>query len=145
MKQATLLAYNKLVNHVAPHGYHPVPHSLGLWTYKTRLTRFCLCVDNFGIKYFRKDDVKYLIDILQKSFEVSCDWEGRHYCGLTIDWQYDDNYVDILMPGYVDKVLHKLQHKKPEKPQYAPHTWTAPVYEKIHTICQGPRQLSTPR
>lgn len=138
LKQAALPAYKKLVNHLAPHGYRPVPHSLGLWTHDTRPIRFCLCVDDFGIKYFHKDDVNHLIDVLRSSFQVSCDWDGRHYCGLTIDWQYDDNYVDISVPGYIEKVLHKFQHSKPTKPQYAPHTWTAPVYGKSTQHAKGP-------
>ena len=138
LKQAALLAYKKLVKHLEPHGYRPVPHSLGLWTHDTRPTRFCLCVDDFGIKYFSKDDAMHLVDILKKSFKVSCDWEGRNYCGLTIDWKYDDNFVDISMPGYIDKVLHKFQHKKPDKPQYSPHTWTAPVYGKATQYAKDP-------
>ena len=73
LKQAALLAYNKLVQHLAPHGYRPVPHSLGLWTHDTRPTSFCLCVDDFGIKYFTKDDANHLRDILKKSFKISTD------------------------------------------------------------------------
>ena len=69
LKQAALLAYNKLVQHLAPHGYRPVPHSLGLWTHDTRPTSFCLCVDDFGIKYFTKNDANHLLDILKKIFQ----------------------------------------------------------------------------
>lgn len=65
LKQAALLAYTKLVEHLAPHGYCPVPHSLGLWTHDTCPTRFCLCVDDFGIKYFSEGDEMHLIDILK--------------------------------------------------------------------------------
>ena len=65
LKQAALLAHNKLVQHLAPHGYRPVPHSLGLWTHDTRPTSFCLCVDDFGIKYFTKNDANHLLDILK--------------------------------------------------------------------------------
>ena len=42
------------------------------------------------------------------------------------------------MPGYVEKVLHKFQHKKTAKPQYAPHTWTAPVYGKTTQYAKCP-------
>ena len=140
LKQAALLAYNKLVQHLAPHGYRPVPHSLGLWTHDTRPTSFCLCVDDFGIKYFTKNDANHLLDILKKSFKISTDWEGKNYCGLTIDWNYDDNYADISMPGYIDRVLHRFQHPKPPKPQYAPHTWTAPVYGQSTQYAREPDQ-----
>ena len=66
LKQAALLAYNKLVNHLAPFGYHPLPFSLGLWTHETRKTTFCLCVDDFGVKYFSLDDAEHLISALQE-------------------------------------------------------------------------------
>ena len=32
------------------------------------------------------------------------------------------------MPGYINKVLHKFQHKLPKRIQHAPHQWTEPVY-----------------
>ena len=48
--------------------------------------------------------------------------------GLTIDWNYKDKYVDISIPGYVEKALHRFQHKSPKKPQYAPHKWNIPIY-----------------
>ena len=32
------------------------------------------------------------------------------------------------MPGYIEATLERLQHKKPVRPQYAPHQWTQPSY-----------------
>ena len=34
------------------------------------------------------------------------------------------------MPGYIPTTMHKFQHKPPERPQDAPHTWNRPVYGK---------------
>ena len=34
------------------------------------------------------------------------------------------------MPEYVRKALDRLQHPKPQIPQYAPHRWSAPAYGK---------------
>ena len=59
---------------------------------------------------------------------VSTNWEGNHFCGLKLNWQYKDGYVNISIPGYINKVLHKSQHKPPLKSQDAPHTWTKPIY-----------------
>ena len=56
------------------------------------------------------------------------DMDGRHFCGLTLDWNYKDGYVDISMPNYVNKKLHKFRHTKPHRPQYAPHKWPKPAY-----------------
>ena len=57
--------------------------------------------------------------------------EGRNYLGLTIYWKHSKEYVDILMPEYVKKVMDRLKHPKAKIPQYAPHLWTVPTYEKI--------------
>ena len=51
LKQAAILAYTKLISILKPFGYHPIPHTVGMWQHKTRKTKFCLCVDDFGIKY----------------------------------------------------------------------------------------------
>ena len=58
------------------------------------------------------------------------DWTGIHYCGLTFNWKYKEGYVDITMPGYIPRLLHKYQHKKPPKPVYSPHKYNAPIYGK---------------
>jgi hypothetical protein len=128
LKQAALLAFDHLVNCLEPFGYVPCKHSVGLWRHKTRKTRFCLCVDDFGVKYFCKEDADHLIETLRKFFKVSVDWEGRNYCGLTIDWNYNAGHVDISMPGYVSKALLKFQHTPPQHKVYAPHNWTRPAY-----------------
>ena len=131
LKQASILAYQHLVNNLAPHGYTPCKYSLGLWTHTTRPTKFCLCVDDFGVKYFSKDDADHLLTSLRSSgFTVSTDWSGKNYCGLTLDWNYKDGYVDISMPKYVSAALLKFQHQKPARPCHAPHKWTRPAYGK---------------
>ena len=126
-----MIAYQKLVKDLAPHGYHPCKYSLGLWYHDTLPTKFCLCVDDFGVKYFAKQDAEHLISALQtSSFIVTTDWKGKNYCGLTLDWNYDAGYVDISMPGYVQAALHKFQHKAPTRKCHAPHRWAVPVYGK---------------
>ena len=42
---------------------------------------------------------------LKEHYEVSVDYEGELYCGTTLKWNYEKRYVDISMPGYVDKAL----------------------------------------
>ena len=37
-------------------------------------------------------------------------------------------FVDISMPGYVQKALEKYQHPAPPKPQHSHHCWNEPVY-----------------
>ena len=130
LKQAAILAYHQLTKTLEPHGYFPEPHSVGLWSHKTRKTKFCLCVDDFGIKYFSKHDAEHLLQALKSFYAISTDWSGTNYCGLTMNWNYKQGYVDVSMPDYVSKQLNKYQHPKPVKAQYAPHKWSVPSYGK---------------
>ena len=61
LKQASVLAYNNLVKNLKDHGYAPIPHSVGLWRHNSRPLTFCLCVDDFGIKYENKADADHLL------------------------------------------------------------------------------------
>ena len=89
--------------------------------------KICLCIDNFGVKYFSKSDINHLINSLQTNYKLSTDFTGSNYCGLTIDWDYDRQFVDISMPGYIDKALKKFQ-RVPKTPQYLPHEYARPQY-----------------
>ena len=42
------------------------------------------------------------------------------------------------MPDYVSKVLNRLQHPKPKRPQYAPHFWSVPAYGKRLQMAPDP-------
>ena len=90
LHQAAILAYNNIVRLLQPHGYYPVPGTAGMWRHKDKPTRFCLCVDNFGIKYYDKTDVKHLLTALGSHYQYTVDWSGQNYCGLNIKWNYED-------------------------------------------------------
>ena len=128
LKQAAILAYDFIKKNLAPFGYKPIPGTVGLWKHDTRRTIFCLCVDDFGIKYFSKDDANHLLNALGQSYKYTTDWEGKNYCGLTIDWNYQQKYVDISMPGYVTKALKRLHHIPTVHPQYSPAQHIPIVY-----------------
>ena len=84
LKQAAVLAYNNLVNNLREHGYAPIPQTVGLWKHKTLPTTFCLCFDNFGIKYFKKEHADHLLNALKTKYKILVDWNGTNYCGLTL-------------------------------------------------------------
>ena len=119
LRQAAVLAYNKLVKHLAKHGYHPIEHTVGLWTHISRPIKFCLCVDDFGVKYFNTEDAHHLVNALNEEYVTSVDFTGSHFCGLRIDWDYHHNHVDISMPNYIAQLLKKLNYD-PKLPQYSP-------------------------
>jgi hypothetical protein len=128
LKEAGVIAFKQLVKRLAPHGYEPMPFTPGLWRHRTKRTTFVLCVDDFGVKYFSKPDAMHLVDALQEDYKITIDWAGELYCGLTLDWHYDEGYVDISMPGYVERALKKFDHPAPLCKQHAPHKWVEPAY-----------------
>jgi hypothetical protein len=74
LKEASILAYDQLKEHLAPYGYAPVPVTLGVWRHKTCRTTFTLAVDDFGIKYFRKVDADHLFSALKDKYALTQDW-----------------------------------------------------------------------
>jgi hypothetical protein len=65
---------------------------------------------------------------IKKNYNISSDWKGSAYCGLTLEWDHKNRTVDLSMPGYIKAALHKYQHAAPTRPEHAPHTWNPPVY-----------------
>ena len=49
LKQAARLAIDQLVEHLKPFGYFLSKYAPNIWTHETRLTKFGLCVDDFGV------------------------------------------------------------------------------------------------
>ena len=137
LKQAAILAYENLVRNLSQYGYRPVPYALGIWKHEKRPINFCLCVDDFGIKYSSVNDAKHLLQSLEKHYTVTTDWSGKIFCGLTIDWHYDKGFVDIAMPKYLNNVLKKFNHSPKKFPQYSPHHYNPIVYGKKGQLQKG--------
>ena len=131
LKQVTILAYNQLKRTLAPHGHHPIPNTVGLWKYESKSIQFCLCINDFSIKYENTEDVEHLIQALQNRYKIIIDWSGRHYCGPILDWDYMNRYANISMPGYIEKLLTRLAHLKPAKPVHSPHAFTLPSMRSL--------------
>ena len=73
LKRAAFLAYENLVTNFKKIGYEPIPHTVGMWKHQKREICFCLCVDDFRIKYFSHDDAQHLLDALTSSYNISID------------------------------------------------------------------------
>ena len=84
LKQAAILAYDSLKQSLGPYSYTPIIGTVGLWGHKTRLTHVCLCVGNFGIRYYNKLNAQHLLDAIGHTYKYITDWEGQNYCGLTL-------------------------------------------------------------
>jgi hypothetical protein len=128
LPQAGILANELLQRNLAKDGYRPTTHNHGLWTHDTRPISFSLVVDDFGVKYVGREHAEHLMACIKKNFNNSSDWNGTAYCGLTLDWNYQDRTVDLYMPGYIKATLHKYQHPAPARPEHSPNTWNPPIY-----------------
>ena len=104
-----------------------------MWEHETRPSKFCICVDDFGIKYYSKADAEHLLKSLRKHYKYITDWDRRNYCGLTFHWTYKEGYVDVAMPDYVWVCLKCLDYKPNKYPQYSPHHHVPIQYGKKGT------------
>ena len=76
---------------------------------------FTLVVDNFGIGYVGRDHADHLMSALEIYYKnITTDWEGKLYFGITMKWNYTKKYVYISMNGYVKETLHQFGHKTPK-------------------------------
>ena len=66
LKQAAILTYDHLRKSLEPYGYYPVPGTTGIWEHSTRPTKLCVCVDDFGVKYWSKEDADHFCNSLGK-------------------------------------------------------------------------------
>ena len=130
LPQSGLLANKLLRKRLKPHGYFEVTNTPGLSKHETRPTTFTLVVDDFGIKYVGDEHARHLIDTLAKYYTVETDWTGGLYCGITLDWNYEQRYVDLSMPKYIGNKLHEFLHLKPAQAQHAPYPATERRYGK---------------
>jgi hypothetical protein len=88
--QAGILANKCLRCKLAPFGYNESTNTSGLQCNKTRLITFTLVVNNFGVKYVNKENVNHLISSIKKYHSLTKDWTRNLYCGIQLDWDYDN-------------------------------------------------------
>ena len=131
LPQAGILA-NKLLNkRLKKYDFSEVSHIPGLFTHKTRPIWFALCVDDFVVKYVGKEHAQYLMDVLKKFYKMEEDWKGALHCGISLDWNYAEGYVDISMPNYVHKQLTKYDHSPLKKRHNCPYAPEPKKYGKL--------------
>jgi hypothetical protein len=128
LPQAGILANELLQRNLAKDGYRTTQHTHGLWKHDTHPISFLSLVDDFGVKYVGRENAEHLMDCIKNNYNISSDWKGSAYCGLTLELDYKSHTVDLSMPGYIKAALHKYQHAAPARPEHAPHTWNSPIY-----------------
>ena len=88
LPQAGLIANELLEERLNKHGYRQSKLVPGLWKQDTQPIQFTLVVDDFGVKYTRKEDVEHLQSVIERDYTVTADWTGNRYIGITLNWDY---------------------------------------------------------
>ena len=110
LKQAGKIAHDDLVEHLAKHGYVRAGYTDGLFKHKTRDISFTLVVDDFGIKYTSKKDIKHLISVMQLKYKFKVDFDAKQYIGINLVWDYNRRTVYCSMRDYIKQALTELEH-----------------------------------
>jgi hypothetical protein len=85
-------------------------------------------VDDLGIKYVGREHAEHLMESIKKNNEISSDWTGSAYCVLKSDWNYNNEAVDLSVPGNIKAALHNYHHPAPARSEHEPRTWNPPIY-----------------
>jgi hypothetical protein len=88
LPQAGIIAQDLLTKQLNKAGYQQSKITPGHWQHDWHPISFTLVVDDFGVKYIDKNNVKYLMSILKQDYTINTNWEGMQYLGLTLNWDY---------------------------------------------------------
>ena len=113
LPQAGILAQERLIKHLATHGYHQAPHTPCLFQHETRRISFALVVDDFGIKYTHDEDADHLLKALRELYVMTEDRAPtQKYVGITISHDRKKQCIRLSMPGYIQKALQRFGQAK---------------------------------
>jgi hypothetical protein len=110
LPQSGLLSQQRLVKHLAAHGYHRTTSNECLFSDAAKTVQFTLVVDDFGIKYTDPQRRDHLLAVLRMQYDITTDAHGKKYLGITIDFDGGAGTVTLSMPGYVHSALAKLDY-----------------------------------
>jgi hypothetical protein len=128
LPQAGSNSHDELKERLNKEGYFKSPLVPALWKHKTRPTQFVLVVDDFGIKYFTKDDLDHLANTLKKYYGVKIDPDGKELLKIELDLDYTNKKVHLSMKPYLDKSLQQFDNVVPTKCQHSPYPHVEPKY-----------------
>jgi hypothetical protein len=144
LPQAGKLAQDRLVTHLASHGYHQATHTPCLFTHETRDIAFTLVVDDFGIMYTKDEDAQHLLASLRELYIMTEDWaEQQKYVGITIKHDREANIITLSMPGYVEKALARFEATD-IKGAHSPIIYVPPVRGQKVQMVDPPPEDSLP-
>jgi hypothetical protein len=128
LPQAGRLAQEKLVKHLATHGYRSTANTPCLFKHESKPVAFTLVVDDFLIKYGGRSDLDHLLDSLREAYEITVDIEAVKYVGIDIAYNRTARTISLSMPEYVGKALQRLGVTMNNHVTDSPLIYTPPSY-----------------
>ena len=99
------MANDLLITRLDYSHYYETATIPGLWRHKWRSIQFLVIVDDFGLKYVRKQDLDHFASVLKKHHYISQSWEGKEFSGIDLDWNYATKHCDrtfrLSMKNYI--------------------------------------------
>ena len=128
LPQAGKLAQDKLIKHLATHGYHQCSNTPCLFKHESRPIMFTLVVDDFGIKVKGAEHAEHLLAALREIYTITVDYTGAKFVGITVKFDRAARTVTLSMPGYVDRALARFGVVRSSRATDSPSIYTPPVY-----------------
>jgi Reverse transcriptase (RNA-dependent DNA polymerase) len=128
LPQAGKVASDNLLPRLHDAGYKPTGRIPGLYKHDTNTIYFTLIVDDFLISHAQEGALEHLKATLRKHYTITTDDAATKFCGMKLDWNYDERHVTVSMPGYIESALQRFTHPTPEAPEHSPHAWMVPDY-----------------
>ena len=142
--EAGRLANDLLRERLKKYGYIEATHTPGYWKHIWKPISWTLIVDDFGFSYTNKRHVEELLKIMSQWYVMKMDWKGTSFGGIILKWNYEgERWVELSLPGYIDKVLARFRHPQPKIPQDSPHP--APPTKFTRTTPAPPSPDESPR
>ena len=139
LPQAGKLSQDRLVAHLATHGYIQSINTPCLFMHRTNGVAFTLVVDDFLIKFKQRSDVEHLLSGLRELYTITTDFATtQKYVGITLNYNKKKRYIDMSIPGYVKKAIQRFQRTNLKgadspiiyvPPNYSKHQQEAPMVE----------------
>ena len=98
LPQSGKLAHDQLVGRLKIAGYFLVQLNKRLWRHVWRPILFILVVDDFGVKSAGKEHANHLYDSLDQWYDVTTDWKGEKYVGISLKWDYEKHTLMTSLP-----------------------------------------------
>ena len=76
-------------------------------------------------------NAQYLLETLRQCYDLTVDCGGTLFYGISLQWNYDEQTVDLSTTTYIKKAFTKFQHPPPRVAQHPPQK-CIPIKYTLH-------------